>query len=379
MKIGLICPYNMFHGGGVQEYVLALRNGLVARGHKAYVITPQPLNYDGPKVPGIIMIGRASPIRAAHTYSQISASVDADKLEAVLDAQNFDILHFHEPWVPILSRQILTRSNAINFGTFHAAMSERRTSRTIERVITPYTKPLLSYLDVLTAVSPTATNYVKALTNRSIYIIPNGIEVKKFKKPKSKANVSKLSKTRTILYIGRLEKRKALRKLLEAFALLYHSHKNYRLIIAGDGPERSKLEEFVKNEKIGNVKFLGFVDDAQKIRLLHESEVFCSPAMYGESFGIVLLEAMASGCVAVCGNNSGYESVMTGSGQISIVNPKDTREFARRLLLMASDEGLRQHWFNWANHEVEKYDYLRIVDQYLKLYKLAYEKRHNSA
>ena len=101
--------------------------------------------------------------------------------------------------------------------------------------------------------------------------------------------------------------------------------------------------------------------------------------MYGESFGIVLLEAMASGSVVVCGNNPGYESVMTGSGQLSIVNPKDTREFARRLLLMASDESLRKHWFNWAEQEVVKYDYLNVVDQYLKLYKAAYDQKHKDS
>lgn len=374
MKIGLVCPYNMFRGGGVQEYVLALRNGFVERGHKAYVITPQPRSYKGPKVPGIIMVGGATPFRAQRTMADISASVDVDSLEKVLNEENFDILHFHEPWVPMLSRQILTRSDAIHFGTFHAAMSERRTQRTIERVITPYTKPLLGYLDVLTAVSPTATNYVKTLTSRNIYLIPNGIEIEKFRK---KSPETRPNDVKTVLYIGRLEKRKAVKQLIEAFGLINSVHKNYRLVIAGDGPEREKLEDLVKEQKISNVTFLGFVSDEKKVKLLQESEVMCSPAMYGESFGIVLLEAMAAGAVAIAGNNSGYESVMTGSGQISIVNPKDTKEFARRILLMASDEGLRKHWLNWADNEIKKYDYLNIVDQYLKLYKTAYDKKHN--
>lgn len=373
MKIGLVCPYNMFRGGGVQEYVLALRNGFVERGHKAFVITPQPRSYKGPKVPGIIMVGGAAPFRAQRTMTDLSVSVDVDSLEEVLQEQNFDILHFHEPWVPILSRQILTRSDAIHFGTFHAAMSERRTQRTIEKVVTPYTRPLLGYLDVLTAVSPTATNYVRTLTKRNIYIIPNGIEVDKFRR---KTPDDRPKDVKTILYIGRLEKRKAVKQLIDAFALLHSAHKNYRLIIAGDGPDREKLEDLVKEQKIGNVTFLGFVSDAKKKKLLQESEVMCSPAMYGESFGIVLIEAMAAGCVAIAGNNSGYESVMTGSGQISIVNPKDTREFARRLLLLASDESLRRHWLDWAENEIKKYDYLNIVDQYLKLYQMAYDKKH---
>jgi phosphatidyl-myo-inositol alpha-mannosyltransferase len=375
MKIGLVCPYDMFRGGGVQEYVMALRDGIVARGHKAYIITPQPRTYKGPKVPGIIMVGGATPIKASKTYFDISVSVDVEKLEKILEEQNFDILHFHEPAVPILSRQILSRSDAINIATFHAATPSLGRKRAIETVGLAYGKSILKYFDVLTAVSIPATGYVKSITKRKVYIIPNGIDLSKYKHIDQK----NLSENKRILYIGRLEKRKAVKKLIEAFALLHHWHKNYQLDIVGDGPERARLEDYVRQEKIGNVNFLGFVDEAKKIKLLQESEVFCSPAMYGESFGIVLLEAMASGCVVVCGNNPGYESVMTGSGQLSIVNPKDTREFARRLLLMASDHGLRQHWFEWANSEVIKYDYLNIVDQYLKLYKAAYDQHHKSS
>ena len=180
MKIGIVCPYNMFLGGGVQEVVLALREGAERRGHDAYIITPRPSDYDGEPPEGMLLVGGARPIRAARTRSQISASVDTDKLEQMLDEHNFDILHFHEPWTPMLSRQILLRSNAINIGTFHAAMSERRTSRTVERVITPYTKSILKYLDLLTAVSPAATTYVKSLTKRQILIVPNGIDLKKY-------------------------------------------------------------------------------------------------------------------------------------------------------------------------------------------------------
>lgn len=374
MKIGIVCPYNIFKGGGVQEYALGLRDSLVANGHKAYIITPQPRDYDGPKVPGIIMVGGATPIRSFHTSAQVSASVDTDSLEAVLQEQNFDILHFHEPWVPMLSRQILLRSDAIHIGTFHAALSERRTSRTLERLITPYTRSILKYLDILTAVSPVATNYVRTLTHRKIYIIPNGINLEKYvpKKP-----VKRSKNKKTILYIGRLEKRKAVRYLIDAFGIINRIHKQYHLVIAGEGPEKEDLEERIREKGITNVTFLGHITEEEKIRLLQTSDVFCSPAMYGESFGIVLLEAMASGCVTVAGANAGYESVLTGSGQISLINPRDIKEFARRLLLMASDEGLRNHWLSWANSEVERYSYDNIVSQYMKLYELAYAKKHN--
>lgn len=373
MKIGLVCPYNMFIGGGVQEVVLALRDGVQAHGHDAYIITPQPRNYKGPVPEGIICVGGGTSVKTFHTAGQISASVDIDSLEKMLALYNFDIIHFHEPWVPVLSRQILSRSEAINIGTFHAALPDRLMTRTIERVITPYTKSILSYLDVLTAVSPAATSYVSSLTARNINIIANGIDLTKYKLADKQPRGSNSSKK--ILYIGRLEKRKGIRYLLEAFAILRQVHPEFKLTIAGEGPDRSKLEYFVKDNKISNVVFKGYIDEATKLKLLHEADVFCSPALYGESFGIVLLEAMASGCVTVAGNNSGYEGVLRRLGQVSIVNPKDSIEFARRLALLGSDEGLRDLWKAWAKEEVAKYNYDLIVDQYVKLYQAAYSKK----
>jgi phosphatidylinositol alpha-mannosyltransferase len=375
MKVGLICPYNIFKGGGVQEYVLGLRDGLTAAGHQAWVITPQPRGYRGPKIPGIIMLGGSAPIRAFHTYSQISASVDIDKLDEALKDYKFDILHFHEPWVPMLSRQILTRSDVINIGTFHAAMGERRTSRTLERVVTPYTKSLIKHLDILTAVSPVATNYIKSLTARKIYIIPNGIDIDKYNAGK---NPKPESAFKTIFYIGRLEKRKAVNQLLRSFEIIQQFDDSYHLKIAGDGPQKSELIELSKELKLKNVEFLGQIEEDEKIKLLQTSDVFCSPALYGESFGIVLLEAMAAGCVIVAGANAGYESVLNGTGQISLVNPKDNKEFARRLMIMASNQSLRKVWLDWSENEVKQYSYKNIVNKYLMLYKLAYDKKHNS-
>jgi phosphatidyl-myo-inositol alpha-mannosyltransferase len=373
MKVGLICPYNMFRGGGVQEVVLALRDGIIARGHQAYIITPQPTDYKGVAPEGYILIGGAVPIRVAKTSAQISASVDINALEAMLKREKFDILHFHEPWNPMLSRQILLRSDAIHIGTFHAAMSERRTSRTVEKVITPYTKSILKYLDVMTAVSVTATNYVHTLTKRKVVIVPNGIDLHKYR---FKLERESSGTAKTILYIGRLEKRKGLRYLLQSFLIINHIRPDFRLLIAGDGPEREKLESFVSELGIRNVSFLGYISEERKLQLLQEADIFCSPALYGESFGIVLLEAMASGCVAVAGNNSGYETVLNGRGQLSIVNPKDAPEFARRLILLATDPALRKAWCEWAQNEVKKYDYDKVIDQYVAVYEAAYAKKH---
>ncbi|MEK9196419.1 MAG: glycosyltransferase family 4 protein [Patescibacteria group bacterium] len=374
LKIGIVCPYDIFAGGGVQEQVLALNKIYNESGIKSVIITPRPAgckdDYDD-----IIFLGKSRPFKSMHTQSQFSVSIDTDKIDQVLAAEDFDILHFHEPWVPVMSRQVLSRSTSINFATFHAAIPDLFMAKTIERVFKPYTKSILKYLDVLTAVSPTATNSAVSITNRKILVIPNGIDVKQFSR--SELTVDHSSRIR-IFYVGRLEKRKGLRYLIEAFADLRAKRDDVELIIAGTGPDTDKLKDKVKEDKIPDVTFVGRITDQEKIDYLHTSHIFCSPALYGESFGIVLLEAMASGAVAVAGNNSGYKDVMSGDGRMSIINPKEVEEFSRRLELLIDSKNLRTVWQSWAKAEVEKYDFSTVARSYINLYKMAHEKKNGN-
>jgi phosphatidylinositol alpha-mannosyltransferase len=374
MKIGLVCPYNIFRGGGVQECVLALYDGLERRGHEVAIITPRSTNVPDVYNQNIIFVGRAKAIKASHTYAEVSINIEPDKIDSMLEAHNFDLLHFHEPWLPFISAQVISKSLAIHVGTFHAAMSERLTSKTYEKMIKPYAKSILKYLDDMTAVSATATNYLRTLTDNKVNIIPNGIDLRKYKETNTHTpNPKKI----TILYIGRLEKRKGVKYLLDAFKLISDDNNAYNLVIAGEGPDKKKTQDYVKKEKIKNVEFLGYVDDEKKLELLSNADVFCSPALYGESFGIVLLEAMASGCVTVAGNNGGYSSVMQGRGQISLVDPKDEKVFAERLKLLATDEAIRKVWRDWAREYVKNFDYEKVIDQYEKIYKKLYGERKN--
>ena len=367
MKIGLICPYNIFKGGGVQECVLSLQSELIKRGHEVKIITPWPRSYKGDEPENVIFMGASTDMKSPlHTTVQVSATGNRDRITEVLQTEKFDVLNFHEPWVPIISRQILAKSNAINIATFHAKMPDTRMSKTLEKVITPYTRSILKSLHCLTAVSDSAASYVKQLTKAPVTIIPNGIDLKKYHpKPSDKYDAP------TILYIGRLEKRKGLKYLLKAFSLVQESMTEARLLIGGDGPDREKLEEMSRTLDLKNVEFLGFVREEDKLNLLRSATVFCSPALYGESFGIVLLEAMASGTPIVAGNNPGYQNVMQGRGELSIVDPLHTEDFARRLRLLLVDKGLQKTWNAWATEYVEQFDYPRIVDHYEDIYKSA--------
>lgn len=374
MKIGLVCPYSINEHGGVLEVVIALKDELKRRGHTAKIITPQPRKHDTDPPGDVIFSGTSVDFRTlsfSDTTSQVSSTADTEKMDAMLAAEQFDILHFHEPWMPLLSRQLLQRSNAVNIGTFHAKVTTALMSRAILKVVAPYLKSVMKYLDVLTAVSDSGADYAAGMTDQPITIIPNGIDLTKYRHlPKVRK-----SEHQTILFIGRLERRKGVKYLLKAFQVLSQDNPHLQLIIAGDGPDREKLEMLADDLKLHNISFLGFVSEELKLELLARADVFCSPALFGESFGIVLLEAMASKTVCVAGNNSGYQDVMQGLGALSIVNPLDTEDFARRINLLLHEKSLRNVWQRWAGDYVEQFDYSKVVDQYEELYREAL-KRH---
>lgn len=368
MKIGLVCPYSVNKQGGVQEVVLALKDGLQKRGHTVKMITPLPRGNDIEHPDDIIFFGTSTDFRSvARTTAQISSTADNEHVDALLAKEDFDILHFHEPWIPFLSRQLLQRSKSVNIATFHSKVPESLVPRSFVKVMTPYLRSVMKYLHVYTAVSESGAEYVAGMIDDPISIIPNGVDVKKYQKviPKKKPLDEEEP---VILFIGRLEGRKGVKYLINAFQVFSQDNPNAKLLIIGDGPEREKLELLAEDLKLTNVDFLGHVSEQAKLDLLAEADLLCSPALFGESFGIVLLEGMATGTVCIAGDNSGYEGVMQGVGAISLVNPEDTKEFARRIDMLIHEKGLRSLWQEWAGSYVKQFDNPKIVAQYEKLY-----------
>lgn len=375
MKIGLICPYNVARGGGVQEVVYTLQAELRRRGHDAIIITPRPRNYDAGEAERkhMLFLGAATDFNSPlHTTIQVSGSMSAE-ISEMLQREKFDVLNFHEPWVPFLSRQILLNSKSANVATFHATLPDTPISRTVIKVVTPYTKSILKYINIYTSVSEPASAYVRELSGQPVEIIPNSIDLSVYTNPGKRDDTKEV---KTIFYIGRLENRKGVKYLISAFKLLHSNKPNIRLVIAGDGPDREKLENQVYELELQHaVSFVGYVSEEEKIRYLQTADLFCAPALYGESCGIVLLEAMATGLVTVAGNNSGYATVMKGLGALSLVNPKDSAEFSRRLDLLLHEHDLRNIWRAWAKDEIKCYSHKRIVDKYEAIYKKAYAQK----
>jgi phosphatidylinositol alpha-mannosyltransferase len=372
MKIGLVCPYDMFQApGGVQEVVFQLQKHMRAKGHEALIITPRPAKHYSDAPEGIITVGKCRRLA-----SPFSTSVDwgldayAAEIQEVLDREKFDILNFHEPWQPFISLQILSRSEAVNVGTFHAKLPDTIVSRSLLNLVVPHTTAVLKYIHVFTAVSEAAADYLKELTDAPITIIPNGIDLQRFaKRPKVKRH-----KQKTILYLGRLEKRKGIKYLIQAFAVLKEKHPDVKLVLAGDGLERENLKKLVAEYQVPDVDFIGYVPEDKKVGLIANADLFCSPAIFGESFGIVLLEAMAIGTPIVCGNNPGYSGVMTGRGRLSLVTPENILDFSQRLELMLYDEEIRRLFIDWGHNHVKQFTFDKIADAYEQVYKKALKK-----
>jgi len=384
MKIGLVCPYNMLErAGGVQQQVIHLADGLIKKGHQVKIVTPRPATYKGDPPPGHIFLGTSSNFvnfsAGLATNGNWTFDIDMEDVKATLESEKFDVLNFHEPWAPILARQILALSEAAHVGTFHANFTDSVAAKSLVNLFLPYGRGICQKMHIFTAVSPAPAAVLidKARSNhkeqemiKNIKYIPNGIDLKVYKPPKKRLPLHG-PRTKTIVYVGRLEKRKGVDWLLRAFKELTDSLPNVYLIIAGEGNRRQKLEEMVGTLQVPNVSFAGYVSDEEKRRLMGNADLVCSPAMFGESFGIVLLEAMAMGAPLVAGSNSGYINVLSGRGQLSLVDAEATADFTNRLRVFLEDESVQRLLRDWGLKEVKKYDYPRVVDQYEATFKEA--------
>lgn len=389
MKIALVCPYNMLdRPGGIPQVVLHLYKGLKRRGHTVKVITQRPSSYKGEAPEDYILLGISRTFKGGFgTEGNWGMPADGDKIAEVLKREQFDVINFHEPWLPFLAWQMLRHSKAAHVGTFHANLMDTAAGKTwTSSIFTPYGRPLLRKMDIFTATSPASAGMLINRANmdsaherwmiENIRYVPCGVELSDFK-PIKKRQALNGPDTKTIVYVGRLEKRKGVDLLLRAFALLVADNPQYHLMVAGSGIQASKLRQYVEDEAVKNVQFLGYVSEEDKRRLIGSADLNCFPSPYGEGFGIVLLESMAAGVPVVAGNNLGYAYVMRGPARIGLVDPEASKDFANRLAVLLEEKGLRKQVVEWGLKQVKQYDYPKVVAQYEAVYKEAVELKNN--
>jgi phosphatidylinositol alpha-mannosyltransferase len=376
MKIALVSPYDLAVPGGVNQHVVRLAENFRGAGHDVRIIGPTS-DDAAPRPPGTIVIGRPRNIPASGSVARITISVRlSGRVKEVLAEERFDVVHVHEPLMPMLPITFLRFSNAVNVGTFHAAKEGGNRLYSYTRSIL---KRYYRRLDGKIAVSPAAEQLVSRYFSGYYNIIPNGIDLAPFVgeiPPLPQYSDGMLN----ILYLGRMEKRKGVAYLLRAFPLVKRELPNARLIIAGEGRLREGYERTVHRAGMEDVIFTGWFDDALRSRLYQTADVCCFPATGNESQGYVLLEAMASGKPIVASNIEGFASVVTHGVEGLLSLPREPEALALALVHLLADERLRAQMGVAGRQRAEQYSWERIAQRVLSYYeRLLYERHPHSS
>jgi phosphatidylinositol alpha-mannosyltransferase len=361
VKLALVCPYDYVYPGGVAIHVANLYEEFKRMGHDVRIITP----YSGPSSligsRDIIPIGKPVPIPSGGSIARVTISpVLAPPVRIILEREQFDIIHIHEPLCSTLTLTILNLSKAINVGTFHACHRKPRGYQ----IISPFVMGLFKKLHGRIAVSEPAKEFVSKYFPGDYQVIPNGIDVARFSMPALPLEGISDGKL-NILFVGRPEKRKGLRYLLEAYKQVKREVPQSRLIVVGPGTER--YEATARKMELRDVIFTGYVENEQLPAYYHSADIFCSPATGGESFGIILLEAMAASKPVVASAISGYASVMKDGVEGIMVPPKAKDALAGALIQLLNNPGLRHEMGARGRKKAEECDWPNVaqrVNQY---------------
>ncbi|HKT83624.1 MAG TPA: glycosyltransferase family 4 protein [Solirubrobacterales bacterium] len=367
MKVGLVSPYDYTHPGGVTHHIRNLGDWLHKLGHEVRTFAPSSRRQAEYEIPNFYRIGRVFSVPANDSVARITLSFHlASRVKDILEKERFDVLHFHEPLMPALPITLLRLSRNAGIptiGTFHA-FAKSNLGYYYGR---PLLKPYLQRLDEAIAVSPAAEDFVHHYFDIKLRIIPNGIDVDNFKP--GLAPIRHLRDDRVnVLFVGRLEKRKGLRDLLQAYALMKERFSRARLIVVGDGPLRSSIEHHLAKHRLEDVVLAGYVPESVKPRYYATADIFCAPATGGESFGIVLLEAMASGVPVVCTEVPGYLTVVEPGVDSLTVRPGRPAELGQTLTVLARDRELRARLGAAALRKAQGYSWREITSQVIEVY-----------
>jgi phosphatidylinositol alpha-mannosyltransferase len=322
-------------------------------------------------------IGSPIAIPANDSVARITLSFHmASKVAAIIEQERFDVLHFHEPLMPALPITMLRMSTTANVGTFHA-FARSNVGYFYGR---PVLQPYLEHLHRGIAVSEPARAFVnRYFPDQPLRVIPNGIDVEVFNRP-GLAPIRHLRDDHVnILFVGRLEKRKGLGDLLRAFRFVQSRLPKSRLIVVGDGPLRGRVESFISRHRVPNVVLAGFVPDSVKPRYYRSADIFCAPATGAESFGIVLLEAMASGLPLVATEIPGYLSVVEPGRDSITVQPNSWRELGASLVVLARDAELRSRLGAYGREKAWRYSWESVGSQVVEVYREAIEAASETA
>ena len=367
MKIAQVCPYDFTRHGGVKTHIMQLAEALRSLGHEVKIIAPKTTS--STQEGQVYFFGKNYSVGFGGTKIDINGCFGKERkrLKEFLKGEEFDIIHYHTIWNPILPFQVLFNSKSKNIGTFHDTPGRGFLPQLIGRTIMPIMANLVfRRLHGIISVSTTQARYISKFSSRAIAIIPNGINLL----TTTPSKIPALDDQRiNLLFLGRLEPRKGVMEALKCYKELAAEFDNLRLIIAGEGDLLESSQRFVKDHALQNVHFLGAIDDETKWRLFTTAHIYVASALYGESFGIVLLEAMTAGVPISGYANEGYANVINEDQKRYFAQPGDTAQLTQsiRQLIQSAEE--RANLVAIGHKTVGRYDWKHLALQVEKTYR----------
>ncbi|CAN5554807.1 glycosyltransferase family 4 protein [soil metagenome] len=362
MRVALVCPYAWDRYGGVQSHVRALARSLEARGHVTEVLAPRASRGSGREgLDGATIVGRSVPVPANGSVAPLAfgPGAGAATRRALRDFRP-DVVHLHEPLIPSVSLLALLNAAAPAVGTFHAS-APRSLGYGASRALLDRA---VRRLTCRTAVSEAARDLVSHYFPGDYAITPNGVEVARF----AGAEPLELGRGKKVLFVGRLEPRKGLDILIHAMRRL--KDLDATLVVAGDGPESLPAKTLARRLRV-RVEWLGRLSESELPGAYRRADVYCAPGVGGESFGIVLLEAMAAGAPVVCSDLAAFRSVADAAACFFPVGDARALAGALRHTLTRPDvtELMRRH----SRRAAERFDWALLTGDVERVYQRCFD------
>lgn len=365
MRIGIVCPYSWDVPGGVQFHVRDLAEHFIGQGHDVAVLAPA--EDDTPLPPYVTSCGRAVPVRYNGSVARLSfGPVTSARVTRWLEAGRFDVLHLHEPLSPGASLMALWASTEPVVATFHSAMLRSRALHAAH----PLLRPSLEKIRGRIAVSDDARATVRRHLGGEAFVIPNGVHVDRFATAPTRSSWSGMPGSPTLAFLGRVdEPRKGLAVALGALPAVVEAHPRARLLVAGPG-DAAVIVAAAHPRAVAATELLGPVSDPDKATLLRSVDAYVAPHLGGESFGIVLVEAMAAGAPVVASDLSAFSAVLDG-GRTGVLFETGSEEGLSRAVLDLLADGARREALRLAGQDRARvFDWSVVADRILAVYEM---------
>lgn len=366
MRIGIVCPYSFDVPGGVQNHVRDLAETLISMGHDVSVLAPA--DDDMPLPDWVVPAGRALPVPYNGSVARLSfGPVSAARVWRWLAAGEFDVVHVHEPVSPSLAMLAVFTAKGPLVATFHTAMTRSRALHAASGVL----QLVLEKITARIAVSALARKVQVEHLGGGAWEIPNGVMVARYAEAQPLPGWP--GEGGAIGFLGRFaEPRKGFPILLDAFARLVPERPGLRLLVAGPG-DQDELTEDLPAAVAERITFLGKVSEDDKARMLRSVDIYVAPNTGGESFGMILTEAMAAGTAVVASDLDAFRRVLDGGRAGELFPTGDGAALADTLGRLLDDPARRDALVTHAREVVAAYDWPVVAERVLEVYATAIE------